>query len=446
MSKAEEIRNSAFHACYGLQQVNLPKAVTISNGAFRDCESLQSVTTNCYYIKNNAFHNCTSLNNVQLGTQLREIGEAAFYDCSGLTSITLPGSLNYIGFNAFRNTQIKTIEIPSGIVPVSNNFYTNASEVTVKVAAGNASIYKQLHGWNESAFTFVEEGQKGISFRADARVKDIELWSGGVKIRTISTAAASFSQTVNMPTDLELRIPVRYFSRILINGSSQPSYYTTSTPTDEAYSGYRFYTLPDLTYVSSIEVQFNYAPEHGIHFADATVKAICVENWDTNGDGELSVAEAAAVTTLRKDNGDGTYGNSVFRTKEISSFDELKYFTGLTSLDENCFYGCYKMKSIIVPDNVETIGDYAFYYCGSLSSIIARMDVPARYESHTFLDVNSTYKLFVPEGKKQAYIDAGWTENVFKGGIYEIPEYDANGDGQTTIVDVTRLVDKIVGR
>lgn len=74
------------------------------------------------------------------------------------------------------------------------------------------------------------------------------------------------------------------------------------------------------------------------------------------------------------------------------------------------------------------------------------MDVPARYESHTFLDVNSTYKLFVPEGKKQAYIDAGWTERVFKGGIYEIPEYDANGDGQTTIVDVTRLVDKIVGR
>ena len=306
--------------------------------------------------------NCTSLNNVQLGTQLRKIGEAAFYDCSELTSISLPGSLNYIGFNAFRNTQIKTIEIPSGIVPVSNNFYTNASEVTVKVAAGNASIYKQLHGWNESAFTFVEEGQKGISFRADARDKDIELWSGGVKIRTISPAAASFSQTVNMPTDLELRIPVRYFSRILINGSSQPSYYTTSTPTDEAYSGYRFYTLPDLTYVSSIEVQFNYAPEHGIHFADATVKAICVENWDTNGDGELSVAEAAAVTTLREDNGDGTY------------------------------------------------------------------------------------KLFVPEGKKQAYIDAGWTERVFKGGIYEIPEYDANGDGQTTIVDVTRLVDKIIGR
>ena len=35
-----------------------------------------------------------------------------------------------------------------------------------------------------------------------------------------------------------------------------------------------------------------------IIFADVNVKAICVANWDTNGDGELSEAEAAAVTDL----------------------------------------------------------------------------------------------------------------------------------------------------
>ena len=35
-----------------------------------------------------------------------------------------------------------------------------------------------------------------------------------------------------------------------------------------------------------------------ITFADDNVKAICVANWDTNGDGELSYAEAAEVTDL----------------------------------------------------------------------------------------------------------------------------------------------------
>ena len=54
--------------------------------------------------------------------------------------------------------------------------------------------------------------------------------------------------------------------------------------------------------------------------------------------------------------------------------------------------------------------------------------------------------LTVPYGTRQAYIDAGWTEDIFKGGIVEAPEDDANGDGQTTITDVTRLVDKIIGK
>ena len=52
-----------------------------------------------------------------------------------------------------------------------------------------------------------------------------------------------------------------------------------------------------------------------IVFADANIKAICVSNWDTDGDGELSKAEAAAVTNL----------GTVFKDNtEITSFNELQ--------------------------------------------------------------------------------------------------------------------------
>ena len=37
-----------------------------------------------------------------------------------------------------------------------------------------------------------------------------------------------------------------------------------------------------------------------IEFADAGVKALCVANWDTSGDGELSEEEAAAVVVSQK--------------------------------------------------------------------------------------------------------------------------------------------------
>ena len=54
--------------------------------------------------------------------------------------------------------------------------------------------------------------------------------------------------------------------------------------------------------------------QEDIVFADANVKAICVANWDTGGDGELNRGEAEAVTSL----------GSVFQNNTtITSFDEL---------------------------------------------------------------------------------------------------------------------------
>jgi hypothetical protein len=102
-----------------------------------------------------------------------------------------------------------------------------------------------------------------------------------------------------------------------------------------------------------------------ITFADANVKAICVANWDTNGNGELSYAEAAAVTDL----------GQVFRENTtITSFEELQYFTGLTSLGQYAFGWCMSLISIVIPNSVTTI-DAAFYDCRSLASIVIPQSV-----------------------------------------------------------------------
>jgi hypothetical protein len=97
-----------------------------------------------------------------------------------------------------------------------------------------------------------------------------------------------------------------------------------------------------------------------ITFADAEVKRICVQNWDTNGDGELSKDEAAAVTNL---------GEVFKRNTKIKTFNELQFFTGLTSIGNYAFHGCSGMTSITIPNTVTTIGEYAFYYCPGLSSL-----------------------------------------------------------------------------
>lgn len=84
-----------------------------------------------------------------------------------------------------------------------------------------------------------------------------------------------------------------------------------------------------------------------INFNDIIVKSICLQNWDTNGDGELSYDEAAAVTTI---------GTIFKENTEIREFKELKYFTGLTAIDDQAFYNCNNLLSIEIPQNVQSIG------------------------------------------------------------------------------------------
>lgn len=86
-----------------------------------------------------------------------------------------------------------------------------------------------------------------------------------------------------------------------------------------------------------------------IDFADSTVKSLCVSNWGGNVvEGEITKGEAAAVTSL----------GGVFRGRtDIKTFDELRFFTGLTSLyitgnstgSQGEFYNCTNLASIKLP-------------------------------------------------------------------------------------------------
>ena len=98
-----------------------------------------------------------------------------------------------------------------------------------------------------------------------------------------------------------------------------------------------------------------------IEFKDPYIKTICVAAWDTDGDSELSYAEATAVTTI----GTKFKGNTL-----IKSFDELKYFTHLMTIEEAAFEECTSLSSIAIPASVETMGMRAFRNCTSLTSVI----------------------------------------------------------------------------
>ena len=93
-----------------------------------------------------------------------------------------------------------------------------------------------------------------------------------------------------------------------------------------------------------------------IIFKDPVVEQICATNW---GDGVgITEQQAAAVTDIR----------NVFQgNRDITSFDEFALFRNVKSLRGSAFYECINLGSILLPDNLETIGVQTFQSCGFLS-------------------------------------------------------------------------------
>ena len=113
----------------------------------------------------------------------------------------------------------------------------------------------------------------------------------------------------------------------------------------------------------------NNATTQFIQFADPITKYLCLSCWlsssdisrrnlwDKNYDGEISYHEAAIATSI-------PYGH--FTNSEISSFNELRYFTSLESIVKEAFKECSQLYTIIIPDNVKSIKQNAFYNCSNL--------------------------------------------------------------------------------
>lgn len=98
-------------------------------------------------------------------------------------------------------------------------------------------------------------------------------------------------------------------------------------------------------------------PEQYIVFADPVVGQICATMW---GDGiGIKPSQAAQVTNAQ-------LGTTFRNNTQITSFNELQYFTGLTQIQDNAFNGCASLLEITIPSNVTSIGLSSFTGCSAL--------------------------------------------------------------------------------
>ena len=281
------------------------------------------------------------------------IGNFTFYQCRCITSLTFPVSVRSIGSSAFEDcTSLTSLTLNEGLESIGGSAFEGCTRL---------NVFRIPSTVNTISIN---------AFKNCTSITDVYCYAENVPV----TDENAFDGT---PTENStLHVPV----------SSIGTYRNTWPWSDFK----EFVTLEN---------------NDIIRFADAEVKRICVENWDTNGDGELSKAEAAAVKSLN---------NKFCSNKNITSFKELEFFTGLSIIGMTDFNRCSNLTYISIPSGVTRIRDEAFTHCDNLKAVyISDLEAwcnidfiedwattvtsnPLHYAHHLFLNGVEVKNLVIP--------------------------------------------------
>jgi len=112
-------------------------------------------------------------------------------------------------------------------------------------------------------------------------------------------------------------------------------------------------------------------------------------NWDKDGDGELSMEEATAVSSI------GTIFYNI-RTDNLSDLKHFKAIKSLPSVSSAPRSYFYNTKRIDIPENVTSLGRYVLGF-SSATIVVFHGKTPPSHD-WTFSNTTGTYDSCTPNG------------------------------------------------
>ena len=415
----QTLGDAAFKDCTALAEVSLGTGVAaLGTDAFRGCTALTTLSLGAIKsIGENAFYGCTALTQVTLPEGVTSVGAHAFEDCTQLASADLPETLTSLGEDAFAKTALFADEAEGADRYLDGWFLSPGSETGVTLRAGTVGIadgaLAEYEGFSRT-FTLPDSVRYvGARAFAESAITSVVLGSG---VEVLGDEAFDGCE--------QLSIVILGENAGGVSGSLGES----SLVSIGSYAFRNCKALTDIDLPDTLTRIGTYAFRNsGIW--EASAREVFADDWlveckDNGASGALSlsgtevrgIADYALygcdfISAAHLPESVAYLGRSAFY--QCTNLSAVTLPSGLTEIPDYAFYGCKKLTSLatrtendegtmvsaaglpaalgrigrsafyrcplaapdanaenelLIPDTVQTIGDYAFYGCYSSST------------------------------------------------------------------------------
>ena len=310
----KSIGMEAFAYCYRLKHINLGNVELVDTAAFFQCKALEKlqIPETMISIGYSVFAGCENLKTVEFSETLKIIGTAAFQGCINLTEIIIPNSVTEIKGGAFDQCfALEKVTIPDSVTLIGGSAFTDCPKLQY-------SEYENcLYLGNESnPYLYL------------AKTNDTYIAHGKTHLDTKFIAGKAFSNCYN-----------------LMSFELQPSI------KEIGFSAFEnCYKLLEIYNKSSLHITIDDRTTNG------GIGAYATNVYTQAGQGMLLVDEEGYV--VFEENGARIllgYGGAE---------KNLNLPSDITEIYPRAFYRRQDIQSVILGNEVETIGELAFAYCG----------------------------------------------------------------------------------